>query len=64
MVDIDIVGRNGETPIYIAAKFNSLASLMVLINRHASTTIANKDGENPLHAASRFGHLEVCKVIT
>lgn len=59
---IDNVGTEGYTPIHIAAKYNSIDSLKVLLDNHGSTRIYNSNGESPLHTASRLGNVEICKV--
>lgn len=63
VIDVDSIGHEGASPIYIAAKYNSVLALQLLIDRHGSTTITNSNGETPLHPASRLGHIDVCKVI-
>lgn len=62
LLDIDCIGHNNETPIFIAAKHNSVAALSVLIERYGSTSLPNADGESPLHIACRHGNIQVCKV--
>lgn len=62
IVDIDCIGHDGASPIYIAAKSNSVLALQLLIDYHGSTTITNANGETPLHPASRLGNIDICKV--
>ena len=61
-LDIDCIGHNNETPIFIAAKHNSVTALGVLIERCGSTNLPNADGESPLHIACRHGNIQVCQV--
>ena len=61
-LDIDCIGYNNETPIFVAAKYNAVAALGVLIERFGSTSLPNADGESPLHIACRHGNIQTCQV--
>ena len=62
MIDINCIGSEEITPVTIAAKYNSLEALRLLILRNCSLGITNSNGETALHYASRFGNVESCRV--
>lgn len=62
ILDIDCIGFDRATPIFVAAKHNSIEALKLLIKLHGSTSLCNSNGESPLHIASRSGHVDACKV--
>ncbi|RDD43956.1 Transient receptor potential cation channel subfamily A member 1 [Trichoplax sp. H2] len=62
--DINIRGYNGNTPLFMAAKYNSLASFQVLHEAGAEFKLVDDQGDTLLHEASKLGHLNICKYIT
>ena len=54
--NIDYKNDNGETPLYIAAKFGHSAALNTLLQLNARVNEPNKDGETPAFVASANGN--------
>eukprot|EP00945_MAST-04E_sp_MAST-4E-sp1_P004913 g4913.t1 len=54
--NIDYKNDNGETPLYIAAKFGHSAALNTLLQLNARVNEPNKDGETPAFVAAANGN--------
>ena len=61
-VDINLRGYDGNTPIFMAAKYNSLESFRILHNAGAEVKLVDDQGDTILHEACKLGHLKICKV--
>lgn len=62
LLDINIQNREGKTPLHIAARYNSLNVLQILLDRGATIDVKDIDGCIPLHEAVRIGNISVCQV--
>ena len=54
---------NGETPLYISAKFNRAEVVSLLLDKHAQVDLRNKNGATPLFIAAQYGHTEVVSLL-
>lgn len=61
-IDINLRGYDGNTPIFMATKYNSLQSFEVLHDAGAEFKLVDDQGDTILHEASKLGHLKICKV--
>ncbi|RDD43953.1 Transient receptor potential cation channel subfamily A member 1 [Trichoplax sp. H2] len=62
--DVNIRGYDGNTPLFMAAKYNSLGTFEVLHLAGAEFKLVDDQGNTLLHEASKLGHLNICKYIT
>jgi hypothetical protein len=61
--DINTQDAWGATPMYVAAKHNSISVLQDLIDLGADLNIADKNGYLPLHIACYYGNHGVIKLL-
>ena len=63
MYDIDIVNSFGNTALHIAASWERIDIMRLLISRGASLNAVNSAGGTPLHWAARYGKIESIHVL-
>ena len=63
LVDLNQADKDGYTPLYIAALFNSQEVAKLLINAKANLNQPNKYGWTPLYIAARWNSQEVAKLL-
>ena len=51
-------GKDGGTPLYLAASHGHLDIVRILVDRFANVDAANGTGATPLYIAAQKGHLE------
>ena len=56
-------GRNGQTPLSVAAIYGKTAVARLLLERGADTTLANQDGNTALFIAAFFCHQDLVKLL-
>jgi hypothetical protein len=59
--DVNASDENGNTPLFLASKYEHLEIVKELIKNSADVNIQNKDGHTPLLFASLKGNLEIVK---
>ncbi|XP_067670008.1 serine/threonine-protein phosphatase 6 regulatory ankyrin repeat subunit B-like [Haliotis asinina] len=63
MVDINSPGKNGWTPVMIAAECGRRELVDLLVRQGCDLTLTNDDGNHILHVASVEGHLKIVRYI-
>ena len=61
-VDVNLYGKIGLPPTFIAVRYNSITALEILINANCSLGALDLDGRTLLHEAVKFGFITACKV--
>ena len=61
-IDINLRGYDGNTPIFMAAKYNNLESFQILHDAGAEFKLVDDQGDTILHEACKLGHLRICQV--
>nr|WP_255565508.1 ankyrin repeat domain-containing protein [Wolbachia endosymbiont of Cylisticus convexus] len=59
--DIDIINKEGNTPLHVAARYGRLDAVKGLLTRGANIDARNNVNNTPLHIAARYGQLDVVK---
>jgi len=62
-VEINRRGRNGQTPMMIAARFDADGAIANLIERSANVKAVDNDRWTALHISSLYGHEKSCTVL-
>lgn len=60
--DVNIMTRNGETPLYYAVYNDDIELADLLIKKGADVNVG-KDDETPLHHVARYGQVELVKLL-
>ncbi|KAL4239818.1 hypothetical protein ACF0H5_000620 [Mactra antiquata] len=60
---INLTDNAGNTPIHIAAKYNRLRSLVILLDFKADPNIAGPYEMYPLHLAAKYNSIDVAKYL-
>jgi ankyrin repeat protein len=55
--------KDGETPLFIAAKFGHVNIIQYLIDAKEGVNIPNNSGKTPLHVAVENNHVEAVRVL-
>lgn len=61
--DIDIIGPQNATPLYLAVEYGHLKVAETLLKRGANPNAENKDLWTPLHSAAAAGHDSIVKLL-
>ncbi len=61
---IDRQNKLGDTALHMAVKFGRIATVKILLEKHANAEISNQDGESALHLAIKFNRQNiVCELM-
>lgn len=61
-LDINMKGCDGMMPLHVAAKYNSLDTVQILLTLGASLDAQDDDNQTPLHIAAKQGNIDICMV--
>ncbi|XP_065902087.1 mucolipin-3-like [Dysidea avara] len=62
-VDVNVITRDGWTPLHFAAQNGNAHVVGMLIKSEANVNATTKDKQTPLHRAALCGHVEVVEVL-
>ena len=62
LLDVNIKGCDGMMPLHVAAKYNSLGVVQILLTLGASLDAQDDDNQTPLHIAAKQGNVDICMV--
>ena len=60
---INVVAKDGNTPLHSAAAGGSEPIVKLLLRHGADVQSYNKEGRTPLHRAAQFGHPETVRAL-
>lgn len=60
MITRVLVGKNGVTPLHVAAHYDHQPVALLLLDKGASPHAAAKNGHTPLHIAARKNQVRFC----
>jgi ankyrin repeat protein len=63
LVDLKAKNEDGETPLHLASRDNSIAIAKLLIERGADVDAKGNGGWTPLHLATANNHTEIAKLL-
>jgi hypothetical protein len=61
--DVNTIGNNGETPLYLAVFFNKLDLVTYLVEHGADVNTTDDFGKPPLHVAASNNKLDIVKYL-
>lgn len=64
LVVMSFVGKNGVTPLHVAAHYDHQPVALLLLDKGASPHAAAKNGHTPLHIAARKNQVSLLLLLT
>jgi ankyrin repeat protein len=61
--DMELVDRDGDTPLLVAVKHNAINAVRLLLARHANYNVTDRSGMTPLQIAQRQGNFQIVRAI-
>lgn len=62
-VDVDLCGKDGKSPLYIATEIENIFIIKLLLEHNANVNAQNKDGRTSLHAAVETLNFDIVKLL-